>query len=77
MLLIPIGHEHESTRRVPWVTFGVMIACALAFVLSGFGASRSEWDAIASYQEAIEYWMERPYLRLDPDHSPRRRGLLA
>ncbi len=66
MFLIPIGHEQESTRRVPWVTFGLMIACAVAFVASGFGASRSEWDAITSYKEAIEYWMERPYLRLDP-----------
>jgi membrane associated rhomboid family serine protease len=66
MLLIPIGHEQESTRRAPWVTFGLMIACVVAFLATGFGGSRSEWDSIASYQKAIDYWMERPYLRLDP-----------
>ena len=65
MFLIPIGHEQESTRRVPWVTFGVMILCGVAFLATDFGGSRSEWDALASYEHAIEYWMERPYLRLD------------
>jgi len=65
MFLIPIGHEQESTRRAPWITFGVMILCAIAFLATDFGGSRSEWDAVAAYEQAIDYWMERPYLRLD------------
>ncbi len=65
MFLIPVGHEQETTRRAPWITFGVMIACAIAFLATDFGGSRSEWDAVASYERAIEYWMERPYLRLE------------
>jgi membrane associated rhomboid family serine protease len=67
VILLPIGHEEEGTRRLPWVTFGILGACILAFFLTGFGGSRSEWDAIASHEKAIEYWFERPYLRLDPD----------
>ena len=35
MILIPIGHEQDGTRRLPWITFGVMILCALAFFMTG------------------------------------------
>lgn len=66
MLLIPIGHE-ESARRLPWVTFGILALCGLAFLLTGFGSSQSEWDVQESYERAIGYWLEHPYLRLDPD----------
>lgn len=66
MILLPIGHEQDSTRRLPWVTFGVMIACAVAFVWTGFGGSRTEWEALGAQKRAIDFWMERPYLSLDP-----------
>ena len=66
MLLIPLGHE-ESARRLPWVTFGILGTCALAFLLTGFGSSQSQWDVQESYERAIDYWLDHPYLRLDPD----------
>lgn len=31
-MIIPIGHEETTLRRVPWVTFGIMGLCALAFL---------------------------------------------
>ena len=66
MILIPLGHE-ESARRLPWVTFAILGLCAVAFLLTGFGASRSQWDVKQSYERAIAYWLEHPYLRLDAD----------
>ncbi|HXV78080.1 MAG TPA: rhomboid family intramembrane serine protease [Candidatus Polarisedimenticolaceae bacterium] len=66
MILIPIGHEEEA-RRLPWVTFVILGLCGLAFLLTGFGGTRSEWDTLESHERAIEYWLEHPYLRLDPE----------
>jgi membrane associated rhomboid family serine protease len=66
MILLPIGHEQESTRRLPAVTFGIMILCAAAFFATDFGGSRSEWDEVEAHERAVEYWMEHPYLEPDP-----------
>jgi membrane associated rhomboid family serine protease len=70
MILIPIGHEESSTRRKPWITFGVMIACALAFFLSGqadIGAGDDEIAIDTRFTEAYEYYLSHPYLELDPE----------
>jgi len=37
-MIIPIGHEHDSVRRRPGVTFGIMIACTAMLVIAGSGA---------------------------------------
>jgi membrane associated rhomboid family serine protease len=70
MILIPIGHEESGTRRLPWITFGIMIACGVAFLLSGqasmFG-SEDDAKIDASFTEAMEYWLSRPYLELNPE----------
>lgn len=66
MILLPIGHEEEGTRRLPWVTFGIMIVCALAFVATGFGGAPSGLDTVEATERAAEYWIEHPYLTLDP-----------
>jgi membrane associated rhomboid family serine protease len=70
MILIPIGHEESSTRRRPWITFGVMIVCALAFLLSGQADINAGADEIAidtKFTEAYEYYLDHPYLELDPE----------
>ena len=33
-MIIPIGHEQSSVRRLPWVTFGVMAVCLIALLLT-------------------------------------------
>ena len=37
-MIIPIGHERDTVRRLPWVTFGIMIACVGMLILSDTGA---------------------------------------
>ena len=44
MILLPIGHEEDGVRRLPWVSFGVMILCALAFFATGRQAIFAEDD---------------------------------
>ena len=35
MILIPIGHEEQGVRRLPWVSFGLMAACLLVLIATG------------------------------------------
>lgn len=67
MFLIPLGHEHDSTRRIPWVTFAILGLCVLAFALTGFGSWNSPTAAAERNERALTYFMERPYLALRPD----------
>lgn len=63
-MILPIGHEQTGLRRLPWITFGIMMVCLLAFVLTGFGAPEDpEGDLQA--REATRYFMEHPYLEID------------
>jgi membrane associated rhomboid family serine protease len=67
-MIIPIGHEEDSVRRLPWITFGVMGLCVAAFALSGQldqSPLRGQ-EAARRAVEAIEYFFEHPYLELDP-----------
>lgn len=64
-MLIPIGQEDSSVRRLPWVTFGIMIVCLLVFVLTLPATKDSQKQAAEKLQLAAQYWMHHPYLKLD------------
>ena len=65
-MLIPIGHEEESVRRLPWVTFSIMAVCIVSLILVQQVAG-SEADATDDATEAFEYYLYHPYLELDED----------
>jgi membrane associated rhomboid family serine protease len=69
MILLPIGHEESGTRRLPWITFGVMLLCVAAFFLTGRGQLLADEDVELSRDmfAAFEYYVEHPYLELDPE----------
>lgn len=67
MLLIPIGQEDNTVRRLPWVTYGVMILCVVSFVLTGFGNPQMDRKASAALNEAVDYYFSHPYLKADPE----------
>ena len=67
MILIPLGHENDATRRVPWVTFGLLAACVLVFFLTGRGGQADAWESVERTERAVEYYMEHPYLTLRED----------
>ncbi len=64
-MIIPIGHERDTVRRLPWVTFGIMIACAAMLILSDSGVLDAG-DEGRSAEFAADYYFEHPYLQLDP-----------
>ncbi len=64
-MLIPIGHEETKLRRMPWVTLTIIGLCIFAFVQTALVPSGEERTA-ASERRAVEYYLDHPYLELDP-----------
>ncbi len=65
-MLIPLGHEQRSVRRLPWVTFTLMALCLLIFVLTFPGDARRQNEAFEQLETALQYFFEHPYLELQP-----------
>ena len=63
-MLLPIGHEETSLRRMPWVTLTIIGACLVTFILTAFAPSVDERVAF-SEREVVEYFLDHPYLQLD------------
>ena len=64
-MLIPIGHEKTSVRRLPWVTFSVMGLCLITFLFTFPGEQSRMEHAFEDLGEAFEYFGEHPYLEMD------------
>ena len=69
MILLPIGHEQDTVRRLPVVTFTLMALCIVVFFASGRGAliSDDDLELNAHASEAIEYYFMHPQLELDDE----------
>ncbi len=67
-VIIPIGHEQDTVRRRPWVTFGIMIACTAVLFMAAAGLLDGKVDRKTA-DRAVEYYFSHPYLHLDPPFS--------
>lgn len=68
-MIIPIGHEDANVSRAPWVTLGVVLVCFLVQV--AMLSQRDVEHAVdESWQAAVEYAVNHPYLRVDPALLP-------
>jgi membrane associated rhomboid family serine protease len=63
-MLFPIGHEETTVRRMPWVTLTIIGLCLAAFILTVIAPSGEERIANRE-REAIEFYLDHPYLELD------------
>jgi membrane associated rhomboid family serine protease len=63
-MLLPIGHEQTTVRRMPWVTLTILGACLVTFILTVIAPSGEE-RATFSEQKVVEYFLDHPYLQLD------------
>jgi membrane associated rhomboid family serine protease len=65
-MLIPLGHEQTSVRRLPWVTFTIMGLCVVIFVLMAPSEHRNEMESFFRLQQALGYYTQHPYLEMSP-----------
>ncbi len=68
-MLIPIGQEDSIVRRQPWVSYGLLAANVLFFLMTSAAGPGAAWrnEVVAKINEMVVYFQERPYLRLPPD----------
>jgi membrane associated rhomboid family serine protease len=64
-MLLPIGHEQTTVRRMPWVTLTIIGLCLVAYVLTIIAPS-AEGVIANRERRAVEFYLAHPYLELDP-----------
>jgi membrane associated rhomboid family serine protease len=67
MIIIPIGHDQETVRRLPWVTFGILAVCFIVHIFVWFTVQGANTQLEAVAQEFVEYYISHPYLEFDPE----------
>jgi membrane associated rhomboid family serine protease len=66
MIILPIGHEESSVRRLPWVTLGIMGLCVAVLLSADPVAPPAEARVPEGLEAAADYWREHPYLDAEP-----------
>jgi membrane associated rhomboid family serine protease len=66
-LIIPVGHESNEVRRLPWITFGIMALCLIAHIFLSMNVGAKEKKLGSSAEEYITYYFSHPYLELNPE----------
>lgn len=64
-MLIPIGQESDTVRRIPWVTIVIMGLCVIIHILNSGAVSEYEYDLSDIKTEIYQYYISHPYLELD------------
>jgi len=67
MIVIPIGHESNEVRRLPWITFGIMALCFIIHIFISTQVSSAEKNLMSTGEELITYYFNHPYLVLNPE----------
>jgi membrane associated rhomboid family serine protease len=64
VILLPIGHEKGTVRRLPWVTFGIMALCLVAFFFTN-SPPEAQLEAMEEKgRDLFEFYFSHPYLEL-------------
>ena len=66
-MIIPIGLEDQTVRRIPWVTVGIMIACTAVLIITSYLGSSSPAALEEQLGGLVEYLVDRPYLELSDE----------
>jgi membrane associated rhomboid family serine protease len=65
-MILPIGHQERSVRRLPWVTIILIVSCFGIFLLTDTSVDYGEEEALA-FEEAADHWRERAHLEAPPE----------
>lgn len=66
-MIIPIGHESDTVRRLPWITFGIIAINILIHLFISSGIRKNVKAVEQSARNLVEYYFGHPYLELDPE----------
>jgi len=63
-MIIPIGHEDQQVKRLPWVTIVLVIANVAVFILTSGLAQQQATETRARAEEIVRYVATHPHLTL-------------
>jgi len=66
-MILPIGHEAQTVRRLPWITFVIMAICLVAHIMVSSVMKRKEVKLAEELQNFFKYYIQHPYLEIDPE----------
>ena len=66
-IIIPVGHESNEVRRLPWITFGIMALCLIVHIFLSLDVGAKENQLGSSAEELVTYYFDHPYLELNPE----------
>jgi len=66
-MILPIGHQESSVRRLPWVSFSLIFTCVVSFLLTDTEVLDSISDRPLLMAEAADYWRQHTYLEAEPE----------
>jgi membrane associated rhomboid family serine protease len=64
LIILPIGHEKGTVRRLPWVTFGIMALCMVAFFFTNSPPEAQMVELEEKGRDLFEFYFSHPYLEL-------------
>ena len=64
-MLLPIGSDQTTVRRMPWVSFGIIAVCLLMFIVTLLSPGDPE-AMLEAEVRAVQYFLEHPYLEIAP-----------
>jgi len=67
IFLIPIGHEQDTVRRLPWVTFSILAICFIVHIFVSIQVRDASSQLEERAQELLNYYISHPYLEFDPE----------
>lgn len=66
-MIIPIGHESDKVRRLPWVSFFIMACCLVIHILISVEIGKTGEELDSTAKELLNYYIQHPYLNLDQE----------
>ena len=67
IFLLPIGHEKDTVRRLPFVTFSILAICFIIHIFVSFQVRDASTQVEERAKELINYYISHPYLEFDPE----------
>ena len=66
-MIIPISHESNKVRRLPWVSFFIMACCLFVHIIISVEIGKTGEELESTAKELLNYYTQHPYLNLDPE----------
>ena len=64
-MILPIGHEGSGVRRLPWVTFAIILINVIVFLFTNGADKEIQKDLKDAAVKVVTYYLEHPYLKLE------------